>query len=89
MDWAKANERRDQMVLFPTRWDDVLAPDHHVRLLDEILQRLDWSRWEMLYDRRRGQPPIQPRILAAVILYGLLNRIRSSRALEEALQVRP
>ena len=88
MDWAKSNERRDQMVLFPTRLDDVVAAEHRVRLLDDILQRLDWSRWELLYDRQRGQPPIHPRILAGVILYGLLNRIRSSRALEEALQVR-
>ena len=88
MDWAKSTERRDQMVLFPTRLDDVVAAEHNVRLLDDILQRLDWSRWEMLYGLQRGQPPIHPRILAAVILYGLLNRIRSSRALEEALQVR-
>ena len=36
----------------------------------------------------RGQPPIHPRVLASVLLYGLLTRIRSSRALEEALCVR-
>jgi transposase len=50
--------------------------------------RLDWSKWEADYDLTRGQPPIHPRILAGVILYGLLTRIRSSRNLEEALQVR-
>lgn len=88
MDWAKSTERRDQMVLFPTRLDDVVGAEHNVRLLDAILHRLDWSQWEALYHLRRGQPPIHPRILAGVILYGLLNRIRSSRALEEALQVR-
>jgi len=31
---------------------------------------------------RRGQPPIAPRVVASVILYGLLRRIRSSRVLE-------
>ena len=88
MDWAKSPEPRDQLVLFPSKLDEAIGPDHSVRVLDEILGRLDWSTWEAAYDLTRGQPPIHPRILASVILYGLLTRIRSSRALEEALQVR-
>ena len=88
MDWAKSPERRDQMVLFPRRLDDAIGQGHNVRLLDDILGRLDWSKWESGYHLRRGQPPIHPRVLAGIILYGLLTRIRSSRALEEALQVR-
>ena len=88
MDWARAPQKRDQIVLFPTRLDEAIGQDHHVRLLDDILSRLDWTKWESSYDLRRGQPPIHPRILAGVILYGLLVRTRSSRALEEALYVR-
>ena len=88
MDWAKSPQCRDQLVLFPSRLDDAIRPDHNVRLLDDILRQLDWSEWESAYDLRRGQPPIHPRILASVILYGLLTRIRTSRALEEALEVR-
>jgi transposase len=88
MDWAKAPEQRDQIVLFPERLDEVVGRDHLVRLFDDILRRLDWSKWEATYDLTCGQPPIHPRIVASVILYGLLNRIRTSRALEEALQVR-
>lgn len=88
MDWAKPPECREQMVLFPTRLDDVIPANHNVRLVDDILNRLDWGKWEAEYDRRRGQPPIRPQVLASVILYGLLTRIRSSRALEEALRVR-
>lgn len=88
MEWAKSPEKRDQLVLFPTRLDDAVGHDHLVRLFNDILTHLDWTEWEASYDRRRGQPPIHPRILASVILYGLIKRIRSSRALEEALQVR-
>ena len=88
MDWSQARESREQLVLFPTRLDDAIGIGHRVRVLDEILRRLDWSTWEAKYNLRRGQPPIHPRILASVILYGILVRIRSSRALEEALQVR-
>ena len=86
--WAKAPVSRGQMVLFATRLDEVLEAAHPVRMLDEILARLDWSEWEAGYDLTRGQPPIHPRVLAGVMLYGLLTRIRSSRALEEALLVR-
>jgi transposase len=86
--WAKAPERRDQLILFPTRLDDVVPANDTVRLLDEILSRLDWSAWEQGYDLGRGQPPIHPRILAGVLLYGLLKRLRSTRVLEEALRVR-
>lgn len=88
MDWAKAPQKREQMVLFPTRLDDAVGGDHVVRLLDEILARIDWSAWEAAYDLTRGQPPIHPRVVAGVILYGLLTRIRSTRALEEAQRVR-
>lgn len=86
--WAKPPESREQLVLFPTRLDDVVGAEHPVRLLDEILGRLNWSVWEAEYHGARGQPPIPPRVLASVLLYGLMKRIRSSRALEEALQMR-
>ncbi len=79
---------RDQLVLFPEKLDQVIAPDHAVRLLDEILQRVDWSNWEQLYNLQRGQPPIHPRVIAGAILYGIHHRILSSRALEDALQMR-
>ena len=79
---------RDQLVLFPERLDQAIPADHSVRLIDDILGKLDWSHWEQQYHGRIGQPPIHPRVLAGVILYGLLCRIRSSRSLEEALTVR-
>lgn len=79
---------RDQLVLFPERLDQAIPADHSVRLLDEILGRIDWTAWELAYDLTRGQPPIHPRVLSGAVLYGLLKRIRTSRALEEALEVR-
>jgi transposase len=88
MYWAPAPEKREQMVLFPRRLDEAVPPDHPVRLLDVILGQLDWAKWEARYHGRLGQPPIHPRVLAGVLLYGLLTRIRSSRALEDALRVR-
>lgn len=88
MEWATAPQKREQLVLFPTRLDEAIEPDHVVRLLDEILARFNWTGWEAEHDRTRGQPPIHPRVKAGVILYGLLTRIRSTRMLEEACRVR-
>ncbi len=86
--WARAPQAREQLVLFVEHLDDALPADHTVRTLDEILGQLDWSTWESRYHGQKGQPPIHPRVLASVLLYGLLTRIRASRLLEEALLVR-
>ena len=88
MEWATANESRDQQVLFPERLDEAVSATHDVRVLDKILRTIDWSTWEAKYKRVTGRPPIHPRTVASVILYGMLCRIASSRRLEEALTIR-
>ena len=84
MDWAKSPELRDQLVLYPTRLDEAIGPDHRVRLLDEILRRLDWCKWEAGYHLRLGQPPIHPRILAGVILTRPCGRNQKGDPIEAA-----
>jgi transposase len=79
---------REQLVLFPHRLDEAVPPDHPVRLLDEVLRRLDWSGWEERYERKRGRPPLHPRVVAGPILHGLTLGIRSSRRLEDACRNR-
>jgi transposase len=85
--WAKPPECREQQVLFPLKLDDAVPTQHPVRLFDEILGRLDWSSWEAQYHPSLGQPAIHPRVLASILLYGLLHRIRSSRLLERVTQM--
>lgn len=82
--WAEPGLDRHQAMLFYPTLDETISDDHPVRLLDEILQAMDWSVWENEYHRNLGQPPIPPRIMAGTILYGLMRRIRSSRRLEYA-----
>lgn len=60
----------------------MIPEDHPVRVLDEILSSLDWSDWEARYHRAFGRPPHPPKLMAAIILYGLRRRVRSSRQLE-------
>lgn len=88
MEWSRAAERREELVLFPTKLDEIISGEHPVRLLDAILKKIDWTPWEARYKLTKGMPPIHPRVLAGVVLYGLLKRIRTTRSLEEALGVR-
>jgi len=66
----------------------MIAPDDPVRLFADVLEEVDWSPWEAEYPRRKGQPPIHPKYIAAAILYGMYRGIRSSRKLEEACNYR-
>jgi len=75
---------RHQIVLFSPTLDDIIPHDHPVRLFDEILGQMDWSPWERRYVLVHGRPPIHPRVVASVLLYGLSQGIRSSRRLEWA-----
>ena len=79
--WAKPALDRRRAVL---SLDESIDENHPVRHLDEILRGMDWSAWEQEYNGQRGQPAIPPWVMAGVILYGLMRRIRSSRQLEYA-----
>ena len=46
---------RDQLVLFAESLEARIPEDHPVRVLDEILDRLDWSDWESEYHGAFGQ----------------------------------
>jgi transposase len=88
MSWAVPPVARDQLALFETSLDEVIPEDHLVRVLDEILRALDWREFEAKYHGTLGARPVHPRVLASIILYGHLTRVRSSRQLEAALWCR-
>ena len=89
MAWDPPVIGREQMVLFAERLDEVLPTEHSVRRLVEVLEQVDWSQWEAKYRHEGvGRPPIHPRVMSGVLLYGLMRRVRSSRQLEDALQMR-
>lgn len=86
--WAEPPLDRHRTQVYCPNLDAMIALDDPVRLVDEILAARDWSEWEAHYLRRKGQPPIHPRHVAAAILYGMYRGIRSSRKLEEACRYR-
>ena len=86
--WATAPFPRLQQQLFSSTLDEAIAPDHPVRAFELIMVGLDWHAWEAAYPHIRGRPPIHPRKLASLLLYGLTIGLRSSRDLEETCQTR-
>lgn len=77
---------REQIVLFSTTLEERIPADHPVRLVDEILDSLDWTDWEAEYHGSFGQPPIHPSVLCKVLLFAMLRRIRSSRQIEYSIR---
>lgn len=84
--WQKPAMPRGQLVLFAESLENRIPQNHPVRVLDEILDNADWKPWEAEYDLAGGRPPIHPSILAKVLLFALIRRIRSSRQIEYNLK---
>lgn len=84
--WSRPPMPRSQMTMFTL--EDALPANDPIRLFDQLLDQIDWTDWENHHQRRSGQPPIHPRLVAGAILYGLAHGLRSSRQLERATRTR-
>jgi transposase len=84
--WQDAPMPRHQLVLVPTALEDLIPEDHPVRVIDEILDSLNWTEYESAYNGLRGKPPIPPSVMSKVLLFALIRRIRSSRQIEYELK---
>jgi len=77
-------EDRNQNILFPESFEDYIADNNPVRIIDEYVEQLDMKqlRFQRAECPDTGRPPYDPKDLLKLYLYGYLNRIRSSRRLE-------
>lgn len=74
-----------QITLFPASYDDYVAKNHPVRIVNQILDGIDISSIEATY-KGGGTSSYHPRMLLKVIIYAYLRNIYSSRKIEQALQ---
>ena len=83
---------REQLVLWERRLEDAIPEDHQVRHVGFLLGSAAFAdtfrEMERRYVLLRGKPPYHPRDLAALYLYGMLHRFRSSRRLEDGCRSR-
>jgi transposase len=75
---------RGQTTLFPDRLEDWIGEDNPVRVIDLFVDEINPS--ELGFARacpaRTGRPGYHPSVLLKLFIYGYLNRVPSSRALE-------
>ena len=75
---------QDQGKLLPPRLEDLIAPDHPVRVVNAVIDSLDLSLLTSRYEGG-GTSSYHPAMLLKVTVYGYLRNIYSTRRLEEAL----
>lgn len=76
---------RDQETMFPPALEDYVSEDNPVRVLDAFIGKLDMVKLEFQYaePKETGRRPYDPADMLRLYVYGYLNRVRSSRRLEQ------
>jgi len=76
---------REQGVLFPERLEDYISEENPVRFIDAFVENLDLKAldFQRTTPSWTGRSPYSPQDLLKLYIYGYLNKIRSSRKLEE------
>jgi transposase len=75
---------RNQIPLFASSMETAIAPDNEVRLIDVFVDSLKLEGFGFKFDFiENGRPAYHPSVLLKLYIYGYMNRIRSSRALEK------
>jgi len=77
-------EDRNQATLFPERIDDYITEDSAVRVIDVFVDELDLSGLGFkTVPETTGRPGYHPALMLMLFIYGYMNRIQSSRRLEQ------
>ena len=79
----------DQPLLLPPSVQDFVGEDHLARfILALVLEHLDLGEIESAYASERGQPPFDPAMMTALLLYGYCHGVYSSRRIAKATRER-
>ena len=71
----------NQLMLLPPSLEDLIGPNHPVRLVNQIVDAIDLDPLLKQYTGG-GSSSYHPRMLLKVLVYGYLVNIYSSRKLE-------
>jgi transposase len=79
----------DQPLLLPPVVQDFVAKDHLARfVLGLVMDELDLIEITVTYSGEKGQPPFDPRMMTALLLYAYCRGIYSSRRIAQACRER-
>ena len=84
MAYRKGN--RNQMMMFPPSFDEMIADDDPARVYDAFVEGLDFEAMDFkMNESKVGNPEYDPKSMLKVMLYGYSYGERSSRRLERAV----
>ena len=76
----------EQKLLLPPSLQDWLPESHLVYFVSDVVDQLDLSAIEKVYEKEwRGQPPYHPRLMVKLLVYGYCLGVRSSRKIAQRL----
>lgn len=78
------SDNQNQSVLFPSRLDENIPAIHPVRIVNEIVDKLDIRDLLSEY-KGGGTSAYHPRMLLKILIYGYLNNLYSSRRIAQQL----
>ena len=79
---------REQSVLFPQCLDQLISDDNDVRFIDLFAESIHIPDFKFVTKQSiEGRPAYNPKDLLKLFIYGYLNGIRSSRALEKQCHI--
>ena len=76
----------EQDFLLPPSLRDWLPEDHLAYFVSDVVEQLDLSAIESVYEEEeRGQPPYHPRMMTKILIYGYCVGVFSSRRIQKKL----
>ncbi len=76
----------EQDLLLPPSLRDWLPENHLAYFVSDVVDQLDLSRIESVYEEEeRGQPPYHPRMMAKILIYAYCVGVFSSRKMQRRL----
>lgn len=76
---------QNQSFLFPPSIEDMISTNHPVRIVSEVIDRIDIDVLIKKY-KGGGSSSYHPRMLLKVLVYSYLNNVYSSRRMEAAVK---
>jgi transposase len=76
---------QNQPMLLPPSLDELIAPNHPVRVVNKVIDQLDIQPLMNKY-KAGGTSSFHPCMLLKVLVFAYINNIYSSRKIEEAVQ---
>lgn len=79
------NYTPNQVMLFPPSLEELIAENHPVRVINDVVDRLDIEPLLKKY-KGGGTSSYHPRLMLKVIIYSYLSNVYSSRKMEAAVK---